>query len=130
MSNPIRDTSNKLVALKTPPFKTEEVNKLSYAWWGGIKADTVHYTRFVTIASGFTQVPQGTYELSVTWDDAVRVYVNNKRVINEWTPSKYTFDESPNKKVRLSLGGKHLIRVEHVNLDGFAVLDLKLNRVY
>ncbi|HEY1115856.1 MAG TPA: right-handed parallel beta-helix repeat-containing protein [Chitinophagaceae bacterium] len=130
MTNPIRDTSNKLVALKTPPFKTEEVNKLSYAWWGGIKTDSARYEQFVTIASGFTQVPQGTYELGMTWDDAVRVYVDNKRVVNEWNPSKHSFDESPHKRVRLQLGGRHHIRVEHVNLGGFAVLDLKLNRVY
>jgi hypothetical protein len=59
----------------------------------------------------------------------VRVYVDGKRVVNEWNPSKYSFDESPNKKVRLQLGGNHRIRVEHVELGGFATLDLKLTKL-
>lgn len=130
MANPLRDTSNKLIALKTPPVKTAEVNKLSYAWWGGLKTDSLSYEQFVIIASGFTHVPQGTYELAVTWDDAIRVYVDNRRVVNEWKPSRNTFDEAPHKRVRLQLGGRHHIRVEHVNLGGFSTLDLKLNRVY
>ena len=129
LSNPIKDTSIKLNALKAKPFKTEEVNKLSYAWWGGIKTGTQPYTQFITIAEGFTDVPQGTYELSLTWDDAVRVYVDGKRVVNEWHPSKYSFDESPNKKIKLQLGGKHRIRVEHVELGGFATLNLKLTKL-
>lgn len=125
-----KDTAIRLLAPKGAPFKTEATNKLSYAWWGGIKADTTVYDQFMTIASGFTHVPQGTYELSVTWDDAVRVYIDGKRVVNEWSPSKHTFDEAPNKRVRLQLGGEHQVRVEHLNLGGFATLDLKLNRVY
>jgi hypothetical protein len=129
LSNPIRDTTIKLNSFKAQPFKTERVNKLSYAWWGGLKGETQHYGQFITIAEGFTNVPQGTYELSVTWDDAVRVYVDNKRVIDEWNPSKYVFDESPNRKIRLKLGGEHRIRVEHVELGGFATLDLKLIRL-
>jgi hypothetical protein len=50
-------------------------------------------------------------------------------VIDEWNPSLYTFDESPHKKVRLSLGGVHHFRVEHIELGGFATLSLKLKPV-
>ena len=68
------------------------------------------------------------YELGVTWDDAVRVYVDGKLVINEWNPSLYKFDESPHKKIRLVLDGKHTFLVEHVELGGFACLSLKLKK--
>lgn len=110
------------------PIKTEKVNKLDYAWWGGIKADQ-QYLQFITVAVGEADIPKGEYELSVTWDDAVRVFVDDKLVIDEWNPSLYTFDESPHKKVRLSLGGKHHFQVEHVELGGFATLMLKLKMV-
>jgi hypothetical protein len=64
--------------------------------------------------------------LSVTWDDAVRVYIDGKLVVDEWERSKYKFDESLNRKITLDLDGNHRFRVEHVELGGFAALSLKL----
>lgn len=126
--NPIKTGTLFSMYEKKAPFKTERVNKLDYAWWGGIKTDQ-QYSQFITVAAAEANIPKGTYELSVTWDDAVRVYVDEKLVINEWNPSLYNFDESPNKKIRLNLGGDHSFRVEHVELGGFATLSLKLRPV-
>ncbi|MBI5856952.1 MAG: right-handed parallel beta-helix repeat-containing protein [Sphingobacteriales bacterium] len=111
------------------PFRTEKTNKLDYAWWGGIKETGVQHRQFITSANGSARFLPDNYELSVTWDDAVRVYVDEKLVIDEWNPSRYSFDESPNKKVRLRLGGNHNFRVEHVELGGFATLSLKIKPV-
>lgn len=113
---------------KMTPFKTDKVNKLDYAWWDGIKTDR-DYKQFITVATATANIPKGVYELGVTWDDAVRVYVDNKLVIDEWNPSLYKFDESPHKKIRLKLGGNHFFRVEHVELAGFATLNLKLRLI-
>ena len=112
------------------PIKSEKALKLDYAWWGGIKGDdSRQYSQFMTTAEGHANISKGEYELGVTWDDAVRVYVDDKLVIDEWNPSKYTFDESPHKIVRLKLGGTHKLRVEHLELGGFATLSLKLKPV-
>jgi parallel beta-helix repeat protein len=110
------------------PIKTEQTSKLDYAWWGGIKTDQGEYKQFITSATGSADILPGTYELGVTWDDAVRVYVDGKLVINEWNPSLYKFDESPHKTVRLQLGGRHSFTVEHVELGGFATLSLSLKK--
>ena len=108
----------------------ETKDRLDYAWWGGIKGeDKEQYTRFITIAEAKTVFAPGNYEFSVTWDDAVRIYLDDKLVLNEWQPSKYTFDESPHRKIRLSLNGLHLLRVEHLELGGFATLALKIKPV-
>lgn len=114
---------------KKPPFRTEKKDKLAYAWWGGIKEAGLQYPQFITVAEGTALFLPGEYELSVTWDDAVRVYIDNKPVLDEWVPSKYLFDESPNKKIRVSLGGNHAFRVEHLELGGFATLSLKIKPV-
>ena len=111
------------------PVKTDSVTELNYAWWGGLEAGGVRYRQFVTLAEGQAEFPEGEYELSVTWDDAVRVYVDEKRVVDEWNPLKYDFDESPHKKIRLHLGGLHHFRVEHVELGGFATLSLKIKPI-
>ncbi len=111
---------------KKAPFKKEKVNKLDYAWWGGIKESGNHYPQFITVATTRANIPPGNYELSVTWDDAVRIYMDDKLILDEWSPSRYKFDESPNRRIPLSISGKHWFRVEHLELGGFATLNLKL----
>jgi parallel beta-helix repeat protein len=126
--NPIRTGGLFPPNVRMAPVKTEKVNNLDYAWWGGIKAEDNQYKQFITLAEASAIVPKGRYELSVTWDDAVRIYIDGKLVIDEWEPSKYKFDESPNRKITLDLDGRHQIRVEHVELGGFATLSVKLNK--
>jgi len=111
------------------PVKEEKTNKLDYAWWGGIKTSEGTFPQFVTSASGSATFEKGTYELGVTWDDAVRVYVDGKLVIDEWNPSLYKFDESPHKTIKLALNGKHYFTVEHVEVGGFATLSLKVKKL-
>jgi alpha-L-fucosidase len=93
-----------------------------------VKTPDSAYKQFLTVAEGEATVDAGTYELSVTWDDAVRVYVDGKLVMDQWDPSRYTFDEAPNRKVRLQLGGRHNFRIEHAELGGFATLALRLSK--
>lgn len=115
---------------KQEPFHSEKTNKLDYAWWGGQKGDDGdQYRQFITVAETSSNIPNGKYELGVTWDDAVRVYVDGKLVIDEWNPSLYNFDEAPHKTIQLQLSGNHRFRVEHVELGGFATLSLKLRQI-
>jgi parallel beta-helix repeat protein len=128
-TNPIR--TDYLERIKTlRPLKVVSTDRLDYAWWGGIDVDGRKYAQFLTIADGNAEMAAGEYELGITWDDAVRVYVDGRRLVDEWNPSLYKFDESPNKKVRVNLAqGWHQFRVEHVELGGFATLSLKIKKV-
>ena len=127
--NPIRTGELFAPNLRMIPVKTEKVQKLDYAWWGGIKTNEGQFTQFITMAEGAGNFKQGTYEFGVTWDDAVRLYIDNKLVIDEWNPSKYNFDESPHKKIKLGLTeGIHNFRIEHIELGGFATLALKIKK--
>ena len=128
--NPIR--TNELFApnVRMKPVKTEEVQILDYAWWGGIKTDSGQIRQFITMAEGTGSFEHGEYELGVTWDDAVRLYVDNKLVVDEWNPSKYSFDEAPHRAIKLMLAeGIHHFRVEHLELGGFATLALKIKKL-
>jgi parallel beta-helix repeat protein len=112
-----------------PPFKTEKRNRLDYAWWGGISQGEKKHTTFLTRAEGELVAKPGKYELGITWDDAVRVWLDDQLVLDEWDPSKYKFDESPHRTIPVQLTGKHRIRVEHVELGGFATLSLKIRKL-
>jgi len=129
LTNPVKTGSTESFRNQSP-FKSEKVNKLDYAWWGGLKSNDKQLTQFLTVAEGTANVEEGAYEISITWDDAVKVYIDNKLIIDEWNPSKYKFDESPNKKVELVLAkGTHKFRVLHAELGGFATLSLKLKKL-
>ena len=114
--------------VRMQPIQKEHVKKLDYAWWGGLKAED-HYKQFITVAEGEAVLEKGEYELGLTWDDAVRLYVDGKLLINEWNPALYKFDESPHRKIKLLLEGRHTFLVEHLELGGFATLSLGLKKI-
>jgi hypothetical protein len=127
--NPLREEGLFPPNAKYAPIRRERVTRLDYAWWGGIKTKDQVYRQFITIASTRMDIPPGDYELSVTWDDAVRIYMDDRLLLDEWNPSLYKFDESPNKRIPLHITGPHDIRVEHLELGGFATLSLKLQKI-
>jgi hypothetical protein len=104
------------------PVKTETSNKLDYTWWGeigkGLPADS-----FATVASGFLQLPKGQYEVGLTADDLVKVFIDEKPVIDFWDAAKYIYDEDAHHRAIINLdGNRHAIRVEHVENAGYATL--------
>ena len=123
--NPLREPGLFSPLAKMAPVKTDSVKQLDYAWWSGLKVEKDTYKQFITIATAITNVAPGEYELSVTWDDAVRIYLDEQLVLDEWNPSKYTFDQSPNKRVPIKITGRQTLRVEHLELGGFATLNVK-----
>lgn len=128
-NNPVNDVDLVNELQHGKPVMTREVKDLNFAWWGGINADGKKITQFLTIAEAVADLVPGEYELSVTWDDAVRVLLDGRYILTEWNPSLYKFDESPNKTVKLKLGGMHTFKVEHAELGGFATISLKLKKL-
>ena len=125
-----KDSNAVTAIINQLPFKTGRVNNLNYAWWGGIKEHDSLYKKFLTLAEGKAKMDEGKYEIRVSWDDAVKLYIDNKLIIKEWDPSQYVFDESPNKEVVIHLNkGEHQFRVEHVELGNFATLSLQLRKL-
>jgi hypothetical protein len=107
--------------LKGGPVKTIKTQELNFGW-GGSPAEGVTSDHFATTAEGTVTLPQGTYVLNVTTDDGCRVWVDDKLVIEDaWKyqgPTLYTRE--------LQLGGKHKIRVEHYEIDGYSALKVDL----
>jgi parallel beta-helix repeat protein len=129
--NPLRNKELFPPNVRLRPVRTDTVDRLDYAWWGGIRdREGRQYPQFITSAEGQAEFVGGTYEISVTWDDAVRVFLDGRLILDEWNPSQYKFDESPNRKVRVPVSaGRHFFTVEHLELGGFATLSLKIRPV-
>jgi len=104
------------------PVHTAKTNKVDYIWWGaigkGLPADS-----FATVASTTMQLKAGNYEIAITADDYVKVFVDGKEVIDAWD-AKYTQrDEDTHHRAILPLSeGKHDFRIVHAENKGLATL--------
>lgn len=91
--------------------------------WSGSPAQGVNKDYFATLAeSRFTADP-GEYELSVTSDDGVRVLLDGKEIFVDWT-----YHGPQTQVIPLKLSGKHTLRIEHFELNGYSALQVRLTK--
>lgn len=112
--------------LKNKPLKEEKTDRLEYRWWRSI-GENLPADYFVTTAEGEVEVT-GEFEIGVTADDGVRVYVDDKLVIDAWQQRLGQYDEAQHYLATVQLNGKHKIRIEHFEKTGFATLMLSINK--
>jgi len=107
--------------VETPP--TDEVSMTAlYGAWPGKPTPRVRGDRFATVAEARGAFPSGRYRIHVTSDDGVRVLVNGRVVLEDWT-----WHGPKDEHVDVDLpAGEHALRVEHFELDGYAVLRVSL----
>ena len=108
--------------LAGPPVETRRVDGLDFDWKSGAVGDGVGADHFGTLATSEFLCATGTWHLATVSDDGIRVWVDGKLVIDDWThhgPTPHDAD--------LDLAaGKHAIRVEHFEIDGWAALRVVL----
>ncbi len=97
------------------PAHEETTERLDFV--DGYKGLRDHYA---TLAQGTVELPPGDYVLNVTSDDGVRVWVDGKLVIDNWTWHPPTLNSAP------IAGGKRSIRVEHFEIDGYSCLKVDI----
>lgn len=107
------------------PVKSEQAKKLDYTWWGSI-GKNLPADSFAIVATGTVEVKKGPYQLSVTADDLVKVFVDGRLMIDFWDVARYKYDEDTHHNVTIDLNGKHTIRIEQVENSGYATLIFKL----
>ncbi|MDJ0522253.1 MAG: right-handed parallel beta-helix repeat-containing protein [Planctomycetota bacterium] len=106
------------------PVRVANVEALAFPWKTkgpeGLKPD-----RFGTVAQASLRLDKGRYRIRTVSDDGIRVWVNDKRVIDNWTHHAPTEDVA---EVALE-AGTHVLRVEHFEIDGWAHLELRIEPV-
>jgi hypothetical protein len=108
-----------------------QVNRLSFSYGGGgpgtqpslktLASAALGNDHFGMIAHTNLTLSAGTWEFSTLSDDGIRVTVDGKPVIENWTwhvPTKNTGQLTLEREKSVE------IKVEHFEIDGFAVLDL------
>ncbi len=122
--NPSEDPEAWKTLIAGKPAKTETLGRLAYAWGGG-GPEGMTPEHFGTVATTEMTIPAGRYVVKTMSDDGVRVWVDGKVAIDNWTWHGPTEDRAT---VELS-EGKHAVRVEHFEQEGWAVLSFSIERV-
>ena len=101
--------------LAEPPASLARPQRLHYLTSRAL-ADGLPINHVALAASADVTIPAGAYDLEVISDDGVRVWVDDRLVIDRWAAHESAVDRVPIAR------GRHKLRVEYYELTGFAEL--------
>ena len=117
------DTTAVARAFQAAAVATLDTNRLDLTWYGPPKK-IIPQANVLTEATATLSLVPGRYVLRTIADDAIRIYIDGKLVLDDWVPG-----ESHAKEVSFQASGEHRFRVEHLQLDGWYELRLDIERV-
>jgi len=118
--NPNKDYNNFWQSLQTPVYSTQ-TNKIDYTWWGAIGKGLLSDS-FATVATTVLDLPEKDYDISVTGDDLVKLFIDDKPVIDAWDATNVDLDENTNHGIKLHLSGRHIFKIVHAENGGLATM--------
>jgi len=120
-TDPVKRPAAFAALLATTPVKDVKTDRLDYisgrSLEEGLGRDNVAF-----VAEGTARLPDGDYTLTVISDDGVRVWVDGRIVLDEWTPHESKVD-----RVQIA-GGTRRFKVEYYEVGGFAELRFDIQR--
>jgi parallel beta-helix repeat protein len=105
--------------LETTPIVTQQTARLDYMWYSPTVKE-LPQSKFAVVATGRVSLASGMYTLRTISDDGVRVWIDGKLAIDDWTPHESAVDVAPLG------GGMHDVRVEYYQVDGWTELRLDI----
>jgi len=111
--------------LKTVPAHSVVLDELRFVWGGGAPAEGLDANYFGTRATATLGLPAGRYEFTTISDDGIRLWVDEKLAIDNWTWHAPTED-----RAELVLeAGSHDFKIEHFEIDGHSALSFALKKM-
>jgi parallel beta-helix repeat protein len=107
--------------LAAPPVETDRRDRLDYMSGGAI-VDGLPRDRVAVVAEAVIDLPTGSYTVRTISDDGIRVWMDDERIIDHWTPHESAIDTVP------VTGGKRRFKVEYYEIGGFAELRFEILR--
>ncbi|MDP9278282.1 MAG: right-handed parallel beta-helix repeat-containing protein [Gemmatimonadota bacterium] len=116
-----RKNENAFQSLKlSPPILAAHVPRLDYEGYRAMPG--LPRENFALEVTGSVDLPPGEYTLRTISDDGIRVWVDSALVIDNWKPHESALDFAP------LTGGRHDIRVQYYQADGWYELRLDIVR--
>ncbi len=80
------------------------------------------------VAEGEAFFPKGNYTFGVSAGDLVRVYIDNKMVLDAWDSSKIIYDADYHHDFHFALEGKHSIKIIQAQYGDYGMLYFTIDR--
>ncbi|GAB4497404.1 MAG: hypothetical protein OHK0019_30990 [Saprospiraceae bacterium] len=119
-SDPLKSENVFSEIVKQNAVAEKTVSDLAFAWWGSPEKG-VNEDKFATVSHTKFDIAPGEYVIEVTSDDGVRLYLDDKLLIDNWDVHEPETDE-----ITVALSGLHHLRIEHFDAGGFSTLDFRL----
>jgi len=103
------------------PIATARTVRLDYMWSRPTIAG-LPQAKWALEATSTVSLSPGTYTLRSISDDAVRVWLDGKLVIDNWSPHESEVDVAP------IAAGRHQVRVQYYQVDGWTELRIDIVR--
>ncbi|HWB11521.1 MAG TPA: right-handed parallel beta-helix repeat-containing protein [Pirellulales bacterium] len=111
--------------LSGPVLEQRKMPRIDFSWGTDAPSAQVPRDHFATVATADIELPAGDYELRTVSDDGIRLKIDGRTVIDNWTWHPPTENTA---QVKLE-AGKHAFRIEHFEIDGVAQLQFSLTPV-
>jgi len=108
--------------IKGVPIEERKLDRIDFRWGGGKPSEKIAGSFFGLVATTSMDLPAGLYVFRTVSDDGVRLLVDGKMITDNWSWHGPTEDQS---RIQLD-SGKHEIRIEYFQIDGFSQLQFWL----
>lgn len=108
------------------PLKQIIVKRLDNSFWNKLGTN-LPASKITTVSTAEINFPKGRYLIGVSAGDIVKVYIDNKLVINAWDTSKLVYDADYHHQTTLSLKGRHNLRIVQAQYGSYGMLYFTLN---
>lgn len=120
--DPTQAAANWQAITSRMPFLQVKTTSIDFTWAHRGPSPDGPSNHFATVATTRLDLPAGAWRIETVSDDGVRVFVDDREVLSNWTWHGPTPDEAT---VVLD-AGPHTIRIEHFEIDGYAQLSFHL----
>lgn len=107
--------------LREAPDRAERAARLSYVTSRGL-GEGLPNDRVAVRAEGAVKLPPGAFEMAVISDDGVRVWADDRLVIDRWNVHESAVDRVP------LTAGRHRLKIEYFEATGWAELQVRFSR--
>jgi hypothetical protein len=112
--------------LSGSPALQQNVSAVNFNWGYGSPGPQVNVDNFSARFQRTQQIATGTYRVTTSSDDGVRVSIDNVLVIDDWNehPVNTTSQDV------IIMNGNHQITIEYVEYSGLAEIHFSLVKLY
>ena len=112
--------------IEQPPLVEKQVERIDFAWGDKEPAIGVPRDHFGAVAAGNFKLDPGKYRLETISDDGVRVWIDNKLVIDNWHAHAATTDSA---EVSLEGTSDHAVRIDYFDANFDATLKFSITQL-